>query len=141
MAGKSDSQLNDIYKQQYLKSIGKDDASKKRKREEALKHLDEWIGETYNTPDAERMFRFGESEWYQQFQKRHQQLMRESHTSGTPYTSLPPREISQELEKAAEKQVIEEVGTQEEYATEYVENNLAPRGLLGLIVSIRDLLE
>ena len=131
MAEKSDSQLNDIYKQQYLKSIGKDDASKKRKREEAREYIDEWIEETYQSPQAEGMFRHGEREWYQEFQKRHQQLMRESHTS----------EISQELIKAAEKKVIEEVGTQEEYATEYVENNLAPRGLLGLIVSIRDLLE
>lgn len=138
MAEKSNSQLNDIYKQQYLKSIGKDDASKKRKREEALKYIDEWIEETYQSRDAENMFRFGESEWRQQFQKRHQQLMRESHTSGTPYTS---QDLKETTEKAAEKQVIEEVGTQEEYAAEYVENNLAPRGLLGLIVSIRELLE
>jgi len=132
MAGKSDSQLNDIYKQQYLKSIGKDDVSKKRKREEALEYIDEWIEETSKRhPGTERIFRHGESEWYQKLQKRHQQLMRECHTSGSP----------SELKKAAEKQVIEEVGTQEEYATKYVKNNLAPRGLLGLIVSIRDLLE
>jgi hypothetical protein len=132
MAEKRDSQLNDIYKQQYLKSIGKDDASKKRKREEALEYLDEWIAETHQTRRAEQMFRDGESKWRQKFQEAHQQLMRESYTSGTP---------SQGTQEAAEKQVIEEMGTQEEYATEYVENNLAPPGLLGLIGAIRDLLE
>ena len=123
-----ETQLNKIYKQQYLKSIGKDDATKKRKREEALEYIDEWIGETYQSPQAERMFRRGESEWYQKFQTRHQQLMRDQ-----PYV--------EEIKQTAEKQVIEEVGTQEEYATGFVENNLAPRGLLGLIVSIRVLLE
>lgn len=131
MAEKSDSQLNDIYKQQYLKSIGKDDASKKRKREEALEYIDEWIEETYQSREAERMFRFGKSEWYQKFQEKHLRLMRDPEM---------PREHDV-IKQTAEKQVIEEVGTQEEYATEYVENNLAPRGLLGLIVSIRDLLE
>ena len=136
MAEKSDSQLNDIYKQQYLKSIGKDDASKKRKREEALEYIDEWIEETYQSRDAETMFRFGEREWHKQFQKRHQQLMRDRNTSGTCFTNT-----SQKLKEAAEKQVIEEMGTQEEYATKYVKNNLACRGLLGLIVSIRGLLE
>jgi hypothetical protein len=131
MAGKSDSQLNDIYKQQYLKSIGKDDASKKRKREEALEYLDEWIAETRQTRDAERMFRDGENKWRQRIQEAHQKLMRDPEM---------PREHDV-IKQTAEKQVIEEVGTQEEYATVYVENNLAPRGLLGLIVSIRDLLE
>lgn len=133
MAEKSDSQLNDIYKQQYLKSIGEDDASKKRKREEALEYIDEWIEETYQSREAERMFRRGKSDWYQKFQEKHQRLMRDP-------------EMQREhdvIKQAAEKQVIEEVGTQEEYATVYVENNLVlhTRGLLGLIVSIRDLLE
>ncbi len=124
-------QLNEIYKKQYLKTVGKDDASKKRKREEALEYIDEWIEETYQTRDAERLFRYGESEWYQKFQEKHQRLMRDHERSAT----------QEEIKQAAEKQVIEEVGTQEEYATEYVENNLAPRGLLGVIVSIRDLLD
>lgn len=132
MAGKSDSQLNDIYKQQYLKSIGKDDASKKRKREEALEYLDEWIAETHQTRDAERMFQNGEIEWRQKFQLTLQHVRQEIGKSATTY---------EEVKQAAEKQVIEEMGTQEEYATVYVENNLAPRGLLGLIGAIRDLLE
>lgn len=131
MAEKSDSQLNDIYKQQYLKSIGEDDASKKRKREEALEYIDEWIEETYQSREAERMFHRGEIEWDQKVQEKHLRLMRDPEM---------PREHDV-IKQTAEKQVIEEVGTQEEYATEYVENNLAPRGLLGLIVSIRDLLE
>ena len=124
-------QLNEIYKKQYLKTVGKDDASKKRKREEALEYIDEWIEETYQTRDAERLFRYGESEWRRKFQEKHQHLIRDHEMSVT----------QEEIKQAAEKQVIEEVGTQEEYATEYVENNLAPRGLLGVIVSIRDLLD
>lgn len=125
-------QLNEIYKKQYLKTVGKDDASKKRKREEALKHIDEWIEETYQTRDAERMFREGKGKWRQKFDERFLYVRREI---GRSCASL------EEIKQAAEKQVIEEVGTQEEYATEYVENNLAPRGLLGVIVSIRDLLD
>jgi hypothetical protein len=128
-------QLNEIYKKQYLKTVGKDDASKKRKREEALKHIDEWIEETYQTRDAERMFRDGENKWTNRIQEVHQQRWHDHRSSGAPPFDL------EECSKAAEKQVIEEVGTQEEYATEYVENNLAPRGLLGVIVSIRDLLD
>lgn len=123
------SQLNEIYKQQYLKTVGKDEASKKRKREEALEYIDEWIEETYQTRDAERMFRKGKSEWYQKFQEKHARLSR-SHPLGKT-----------DVKQVAEKQVIEDVGTQEEYATEYVANNLAPRGLLGVIISIRDLLD
>jgi len=125
-------QLNEIYKKQYLKTVGKDDASKKRKREEALEYIDEWIEETYQTPEAKGMFQNGEHEWRQKVQEKHQHVRREIGKSATTY---------EEIKQAAEKQVIEEVGTQEEYATEYVENNLAPRGLLGVIVSIRDLLD
>jgi hypothetical protein len=131
MAGKSDSQLNEIYKQQYLKSIGKDDVSKRRKREEALKYIDEWIEETYQTRDAEQMFRRGEQQWEQRLQE-------EERTQGRSCTDLMK---SEEIRQAAKRQFIEEVGTKEEYANEYVENELAPRGLLGLIVSIRELLE
>ena len=128
-------QLNEIYKKQYLKSIGKNDASKKRKREEALEYIDEWIEKTYQTRDAERLFRHAESEWHNKFREKINQVM---HARGRAACRLTTQE---EINQTAEMQIIDEVGTREEYAAKFVENNLAPRGLLGVIVSIRDLLD
>jgi hypothetical protein len=61
---KRGSQLSEIYKQQYLKSVGKDNASIKQKRQEALECLDEWIETQYSDRQYERLYNSGVSEYY-----------------------------------------------------------------------------
>ena len=62
---KRGSQLSEIYKQQYLKSVGKDNASIKQKRQEALECLDEWIESQYSDRQYEMLYNIGVSEYRQ----------------------------------------------------------------------------
>ncbi len=78
---KRGSQLSEIYKQQYLKSIGKDNASIKQKRQEALECLDEWIESQYSDRQYEKLYGNGVSEYYNNI--RH---------SGLPVPDVPTKE-------------------------------------------------
>ena len=115
------SQLNEIYKQAYLKSIGEDVESKKRKRDEALEYIDEWIEEQSSSSSYERMFNQGKSEYYRK-----------------TYDIRINCGISK---KEKEKMMIEEFGTEEEYATEYAREYMNARITLNLITSIRALFD
>ena len=133
-------QLNEIYRKQYLKSIGKDETSKKRKREEAFEYIDEWVEEQYASHDYERVFNSGKSEWLQTSRKiRHEVevAVQRKIIRG----QLCDKEIVQETKDRSEKRIREELGTVEEYATEYAELHIKPRVPLGVLSSIRDLLE
>jgi hypothetical protein len=78
---KRGSQLSEIYKQQYLKSIGKDNASIKQKRQEALECLDEWIESQYSDRQYERLYDSGVSEYYNNIH------------SGLPVPDVPTKEV------------------------------------------------
>ena len=132
-------QLNEIYRKQYLKSIGKDETSKKRKREEAFECIDEWVEEQYESHDYERVFNSGKSDWLQTSRKiRHEvevAVQRKALRDGIPMCD------AQEIKDRSEKRIEEELGTMEEYATGYAELHVTPRVPLGVLSSIRDLLE
>ena len=129
------SQLNTIYEKAYLKNIGQDDDSKKRKREEALSYIDEWIEEQEESHDYERVFNSGKSEWLQISRKiRHEvevAVQRKALRAGVPMCD------AQEIKDRSEKRIEEELGTMEEFATGYAEERTIPRIPLALILSIR----
>lgn len=133
-------QLNEIYRKQYLKSIGKDEMSKKRKREEAFECIDEWVEKQYDSHDYERQFNTGKNHWSQTSSKiRHEvQLAVQRKVSRT---DGPRDKIAQEIKDRSEKRIEEELGTMEEYATGYAEEHTIPRVPLSVLSSIRDLLE
>jgi hypothetical protein len=133
------SALNKIYKQQYLKSVGEDDDSKKRKREEAHKYIDEWIEEQYDTRDYNCVSRIGENNFINAKRDLIQQMESELRIQN-PEMGTVGVAYGEECKKV-KKRVEMELGTQEEYATEYAEEHFAPRVTFGLILSIRDLLE
>ncbi len=126
------SALNKIYEQQYLKSVGEDDDSKKQKREEARSYIDEWIETQYDRTDYDRVYRTGE----QDFSTKKRDI--EDEVAGKVTCVGDWRK---KMEKSVKKRVEKELGTQEEYAWEYAEANFAPRVSLGLILSIRYLLD
>ena len=133
------SALNKIYEQQYLKSVGEDDDSKKRKREEARNYIDEWIEEQYDRTDYERVYRQGESGFSTKKQKLIQQMETDIRIQnpGMDQWCVAYKEECKKIKKRVEK----ELGTQEEYATEFAEKHFAPYVSFGLIISIRDLLD
>ena len=129
-------QLNEIYRKQYLESVGKDETSKKRKREEAFEYIDEWVEEQYDSHDYERQFNTGKSDWLQTSSKiRHEVEVAVRKRDGIL------RCDTQEIKDKSEKRIEEELGTMEEYATGYAEEHTTPRVPLGVLSSIRDLLE
>lgn len=115
------SQLNEIYKKAYLKSIGEDVESKKRKRDEALEYIDAWIEEQSSSSSYERMFNQGKSQYYQE-----------------TYDIRIKHGISK---KEKEKMMVEEFGTEKEYATDYAREYMNARITLNLITSIRTLFD
>jgi len=120
------SQLNEVYKQQHLKIIGKDDLSKKRKREEALEYFDDWIEKQYETRDAKRTYDTGKSKHYDMCNKIRQEVREKD---GAFY------------EDTIKERIKKEVPPVEAVCDEYLETHYAPRMPLGLILSIRELLE
>lgn len=132
-------QLNEIYRKQYLESVGKDETSKKRKREEAFKCIDEWVEKQYDSHDYERQFNTGKSHWSHASSKiRHEvqlAVQRKALRAGVPMCD------AQEIKEESERRIEEELGTMEEYATGYAEIHVTPRVPLSVLSSIRDLLE
>jgi hypothetical protein len=110
---KRGSQLSEIYKQQYLKSVGKDNASIKQKRQEALKCLDEWIESQYSDRQYERLYNSGVSEYNNN--------MCHHYSRGEEYNKNSP--------------------TEEDVGHAYAEKNFGPRIPFSVILSIRDLLD
>lgn len=119
------SQLNEVYKQQHLKIIGKDDLSKKRKREEALEYFDDWIEEQYQTRDAKRIYDIGKSKHYDMCNKIRQEEY---------------KRVGCKSEDTIEDRITKEVPPIEAVCDEYLETHHAPRMPLRLILSIRELL-
>lgn len=119
------SKLNEIYEQQYLKSIGKDDISKKRKREEALEYFDNWIDEQYERSDAKRIYNIGRCKHYDMCNKIRQEEYKKGECK----------------DDTIEDRIKREVPPVEAVCDEYLETHYAPRMPLGLILSIRDLLD
>ena len=133
-------QLNEIYRKQYLESVGKDEMSKKRKREEAIEYIDQWVEEQYDSHDYERQFNTGKSDWLQTSRKIRHEV--ETVVNRKVSRADGPRDkIAQEIKDRFEKRIEEELGTMEEYATGYAELHSTPRVPLGVLSSIRDLLE
>ena len=132
-------QLNEIYRKQYLKSVGKDETSKKRKREEAFECIDEWVEEQYESHDYESVFNAGKNKFrHISGQIRHEvevAVQRKALRDGIPMCD------AQEIKDRSEKRIEEELGTMEEYATGYAEEHITPRVPLSVLSSIRDLLE
>ena len=133
-------QLNEIYRKQYLESVGKDETSKKRKREEAFECIDEWVEKQYDSHDYERQFNTGKSVWLRTSSKiRHE--VETAVNRKVSRTDGPRDKIAQEIKDKSEKRIEEELGTMEEYATGYAKEHTIPRVPLGVLSSIRDLLE
>ena len=83
------SQINTVYKKAYLKSIGQDDVSKKRKREEALSDIDKWIKEQEESHGYEREVGIGRSKWASTSSKiRHEAYEARRSSAGIPTTSI-----------------------------------------------------
>jgi len=132
------SALNKIYEQQYLKSVGEDDDSKKRKREEAHEYIDEWIEEQYDTRDYKCVSQQGKNN----FINAKRDLIQQMESEIPNFVALSNMQKHEErTSEKVKKRVEMELGTQEEYATEYAEEHFAPRVTFGLILSIRDLLK
>lgn len=119
------SKLNEIYEKQYLKSVGKDDISKKRKREEALEYFDNWIDEQYERSDAKRIYNIGRSKHYDMCNK----IRQEEYKNGEC------------KDDTIEDRITKEVPPVEAVCDEYLETHYTPRIPLGLIIHIRELLE
>jgi len=120
------SQLNEVYKQQHLKIIGKDDLSKKRKREEALEYFDDWIEKQYETRDAKRTYDTGKSKHYDMCNE----IRQEEYKRGECKS-----------EDTIKERIKKEVPPIEAVCDEYLETHYTPRIPLGLIIHIRELLE
>ena len=137
------SQINTVYKKAYLKSIGQDDVSKKRKREEALEFMDGWIKEQEESHGYERAFNSGESDWLQISSKIRQEVgaavRRKALRDGIP--TMGNHKIAQEIKEASERRIEEELGAQEDYAREVADESFQPRIPLALILSIRRLVK
>ena len=127
------SQINTVYKKAYLKSIGQDDVSKKRKREEALEFMDEWIKEQEESHGYEREVGIGRSKWASTSSKMRHEARKSS--AGVPMCE------AQEIKEASERRIEEELGAQEDYATEFADQRFVPRIPLALILSIRRLVK
>jgi hypothetical protein len=130
-------QLNEIYRKQYLKSVGKDETSNKRKREEAFECIDEWVEGQYESHNYEREFNEGKNK----FRHISGKIRHEVETSVRRKVARNGAENTQEIKDRSEKRIEEELGTMEEYATGYAEERVVPRVPLGVLSSIRDLLE
>jgi hypothetical protein len=133
------SQINTVYKKAYLKSIGQDDVSKKRKREEALSDIDKWIKEQEESHGYEREVGIGRSKWASTSSKiRHEvqlAVQRKALRAGVPMCD------AQEIKEESERRIEEELGAQEDYATEFADQRFVPRIPLALILSIRRLVK
>lgn len=130
------SQINTVYEKAYLKSIGQDDVSKKRKREEALQFMDEWIKEQEESHGYAREVGIGRSKWASASSKiRHEAYEARRSSDGTPMCE------TQEIKEASERRIEEELGAQEDYATEFADQRFVPRIPLSLILSIRRLVK
>lgn len=129
------SHLNTIYEKAYLKNIGQDDDSKKRKREEALSYIDKWIKEQEESHGYERAFNSAKSDWLQISSKiRHEvgaAVQRKALRAGIPICD------AQETKEESERRIEEELGAQEDYAREVADISFQPRIPLSLILSIR----
>lgn len=131
------SQINMVYKKAYLQSIGQDDVSKKRKREEALEFMDEWIKEQEESHGYAHEVGIGRSKWASTSSKiRHEvEVQRKALRAGIPMCD------AQEIKEESERRIEEELGAQEDYATEFADQRFVPRIPLALILSIRRLVK
>lgn len=171
------SDLNKIYEKQYLKSVGKDDASLKRKRQEDLDYLDEYVEEMKESVMKKReiqSFKKHRIEYchressslanqarheYREKKRARAKLLLKKDASKYLNNDECVRfkrdlqegydaddcVIGQEgIAKAlpdAEKELSEELGTEDEYVESHVTENAHVQLPLGVIMAIRDLIK
>ena len=104
------SQLNEIYKQHYLQSVGKDKASINKKRKAALDYFDDWIQAQYSHRDYKRICGQAESAY---------------------------QEIRQEENRKGNN---DELPSKEDVSKAYAEEHFLPRIPFRVVLSLRDLL-
>ena len=159
------SNLNEIYKKQYLKSVGKDDASLKRKRQESLEYLDDYIEDMKNLVmeegrrgkfDTWKLFNEATHEYREKKRARAKSMVMKNLGSylneheltnydlflkqGMPTDQILCTGIQKALPDA-EKELSEELGTEDEYVESHVTENAHVKVPLGIIMAIRDLLQ
>ena len=157
------SNLNEIYKKQYLKSVGKDDASLKRKRQENLDYLDDYIeemkdwamNEVQGQYETRELFNEATHEYREKKRARAKSMVMKNLGSYldehelTNYDlflkqGMPTDHILrvgiQKASPDAEEELSEELGTEYEYVKSHVTENAHVKVPLGIIMAIRDLL-